>query len=105
MDDTGQRYVCPACAAEGNPEPQPAGNFYWITVKDFKSSRSGYHYKDNKRRSTLCKKHDRAAAAARQRRRLDPASDEYDEAYAKRVAQQKRESKARRRKLKGSDGG
>lgn len=56
-------YRCPDCDAEGGGR-QPASAFYWTLY-----------------RSTYCRRHHDARAAARQAERLDPASPEYDATF------------------------
>jgi len=84
-------YICPECVAEGHTDPQPIDNFYVYRAREYKTETAWYRYKDNQRRSQLCRRHDQLAAAERQRRRLDPDSPDYDPAYHERVKEQKRQ--------------
>jgi hypothetical protein len=95
------RYVCPACAAEGNAEPQPITNFYSIRSQPYKNSegRVIVKYKDNLRRSELCKRHDNVQRAEQIRRQLDPNSPEYNpEARRKLQARQRKYEQEVRKK-------
>lgn len=84
-------FVCPQCAAEGNTDPQPIDNFYVYRAREYKTETAWYRYKNNQRRSQLCRTHDQIAAAERQRQRLDPESERYDAEYHERVKVQKRQ--------------
>src|SRR3954451_15510182 len=74
------RYICPDCAAEGNAEPQPLSNFYLKRQKPFhnEQGRVIVEYKNDTRRSIKCKRHTNIDNAQWKRRRLDPASPDYD---------------------------
>jgi hypothetical protein len=82
--------VCPQCAAEGHADPQPIDNFYVYRAREYKTETAWYRYKNNQRRSQLCRRHDQLAAAERLRQRLDPDSDRYDPELHERVKEQKR---------------
>ncbi len=81
-----ERYVCSACAEEGNPDPQPIQNFYtWIDRR----------YKEP-RRSIVCRRHTDEINIARQRRQLDPTSPDYNQTYHENVKKWKRDYAARK---------
>jgi hypothetical protein len=92
QDKPTELYFCPQCVAEGNTQGQPIEAFYIVTAKEYKNDKTGawHRYKNNLRRSQLCKRHDKLAAAERHRRRLDPESPDYDPDYHERVKEQKR---------------
>jgi hypothetical protein len=91
-------YVCPVCAEEGNPEPQPLEAFYVYAAKPYARAdgRIIVKYKDNQRRSLLCRRHHNLASTADQRERLDPANPRYDPAYHAKVKGYKRAYKKRK---------
>ena len=86
-------YTCPACAEEGHGEPQPLEAFYVFASKPYarEDGRIIVKYKDNQRRSLLCKRHHNLANSADQRQKLDPASPRYDAVYHAKVKEYKRQ--------------
>lgn len=96
------RYVCPACASEGNNTPQPGDNYYWSNVKPYRKVDdqgkvvAKHTYKDNKRRSILCKKHESQLVQARRRKQLDPTSPTYNAELHEKVKAWHRDYMARK---------
>ena len=91
-------YTCPACAEEGHGEPQPLEAFYVYAIKPYarEDGQIIVKYKDNQRRSILCRRHHNLASTADQRARLDPKSERYDPAYHEKVKGYKRTYKKRK---------
>jgi hypothetical protein len=84
-----EAYVCPACASEGNPQPQPRSAFY---EKPRKAGDGVIRLE----RSYLCRRHTDQENMARHQARFDPESPLFDEAYHSKVQQWKRDWNSKR---------
>ena len=64
-------FVCKECLAEGQPAPQPIEAFYLVRAPEYHTRGHWRKYKDDRQRSTLCKRHHNLAETERQRSVLD----------------------------------